>query len=149
MNGNNSPIPTEAFNISPDECIRRLRLKSQPIRLFGETEKERRLRLRALELLEERGGGSGLNDFRKTLADMESGMDARDTEKRARLSHKVVTLPGTIVGDGIVEGEDGDKKEDGVGKKMKVGDVGVIDLDLVKKDPNKLYPLIYYALKVK
>ena len=31
---------------------------------------------------------------------------------------------------------------------MKVVDGGVIDLKLVKSDPNKLYPLIYFALKV-
>ncbi|CAD6591557.1 MAG: mRNA splicing protein prp18 [Tremellales sp. Tagirdzhanova-0007] len=136
-----SPAPTEAFNISPDECVRRLRSKGQPIRLFGESDKDRRLRLRALELLEERGGsgGTGLNDFRRTLADMESGMDARDVERKAKLSHRARADVGEV--DGEVE------KEDGIGKKVKNVEVGVIDLGLVKTDPNKLYPLVYYALK--
>jgi len=145
-----SPAPPEAFNISPDECIRRLRLKGQPIRLFGETDKERRLRLRALELIEERGGagGQGLNDFRKTLADMENGMDARDVERKAKASHRsgVPVKKGDDEGENGKDRTEGEKKEDG--RKMKVVDGGVIDLKLVKSDPNKLYPLIYFALKV-
>lgn len=122
-------------------------MKGQPIRLFGESDKERRLRLRALEVLEERGGagGQGLNDFRKTLADFESGMDARDVEKKARASHRVGVPDGVESGKKEDEGGEVGKKEDG--KKTKGMDVGVIDLKLVKSDPNKLYPLIYYALK--
>ena len=40
--------PESAYNLSNEETIRRLRLKGQPIRLFGEADRERRLRLRAL-----------------------------------------------------------------------------------------------------
>ena len=50
-----SPLRETSFNISNEEAIRRLRVKGQPIRLFGESDKERRLRLRALELIEEKG----------------------------------------------------------------------------------------------
>ena len=51
---NSSPAPESTFNISNEETIRRLRAKGQPIRLFGESDKDRRLRLRALELIEEK-----------------------------------------------------------------------------------------------
>ncbi|CAB5390005.1 unnamed protein product [Rhizophagus irregularis] len=45
---------SDTFNISPEEVVRRLRAKGQPIRLFGESDKDRKTRLRALELIEER-----------------------------------------------------------------------------------------------
>ncbi|KAI6099842.1 hypothetical protein F5141DRAFT_1219159 [Pisolithus sp. B1] len=76
-----------------------------------------RLRLRALELLEEKDHErqSGQNDFKKALEDVEN------VERELRNKNK--------------EKRRGDTE------------VGVIDLDLVKTDPDKLYPLIYYALK--
>ncbi|KAI0688096.1 Prp18 domain-containing protein [Cytidiella melzeri] len=119
-----SPDPTSTtFNISNDEAIRRLRAKGQPIRLFGESDRDRQLRLRALELIEEkeheRQGGQ--NDFRKALEDVES---------RARK-----------------EINDTSKQKEGRESKDSGGEV--LDLTLVKTDPNKLYPIIYYALKRK
>lgn len=112
-----SPRPESSFNISNEETVRRLRAKGQPIRLFGESDKDRRLRLRALELLEEKDHErqSGQNDFKKALEDVEN------VERELRNKNK--------------EKRRGDTE------------VGVIDLDLVKTDPDKLYPLIYYALK--
>ena len=73
-NDTGSPVPESSFNISNDETIRRLRQKGQPITLFGESDKERRLRLRALELLEEKGHDrqAGQNDFKKALEDVEN-----------------------------------------------------------------------------
>jgi pre-mRNA-splicing factor 18 len=120
-----SPKPEGTFNISNEETIRRLRLKGQPIRLFGESDKERRLRLRALELIEEKGGekGGGTNDFKKALEDVE-------------LSERVERHI-----DAARDGGKGKEKE----KEGERG--GVIDLTLIKSDPDKLYPLIYYALK--
>ncbi|KAF5359161.1 hypothetical protein D9756_003178 [Leucocoprinus leucothites] len=115
-----SPNPESSFNISNEETIRRLRGKGQPIRLFGESDKDRRLRLRALELIEERDHGrqGGHNDFKKALEDVES------VEKALQ-------------------------SKNGKGKKKEgeVTNVGVLDLNLIKTDPDKLYPLIYYALK--
>ncbi|KAI6104795.1 Prp18 domain-containing protein [Pisolithus thermaeus] len=112
-----SPRPESSFNISNEETVRRLRAKGQPIRLFGESDKDRRLRLRALELLEEKDHERqcGQNDFKKALEDVEN------VERELRNKNK--------------EKRRGDTE------------VGVIDLDLVKTDPDKLYPLIYYALK--
>ncbi|KAI6037661.1 Prp18 domain-containing protein [Pisolithus marmoratus] len=109
-----TPIQESRVSESPRP---ELRAKGQPIRLFGESDKDRRLRLRALELLEEKDHErqSGQNDFKKALEDVEN------VERELRNKNK--------------EKRRGDTE------------VGVIDLDLVKTDPDKLYPLIYYALK--
>lgn len=111
------------FNVSNEEAIRRLRLKGQPIKLFGETDKDRRLRLRALELIEEKEKGGGTNDFKKALEDVEN----MQKEKRASNAKK----------DGPVAKEK-DKSEERS---------SVIDLTLIKTDPDKLHPLIYHTLK--
>lgn len=113
------PKAESSFNISNEETIRRLRGKGQPIRLFAESDKDRRLRLRALELIEERGHDKhgGQNDFKKALEDVEN------VEKELQNKNK--------------------KKKDG----SELVNSGVLDLALVKSDPDKVYPLIYYALK--
>ncbi|KAI0077257.1 Prp18-domain-containing protein [Panus rudis PR-1116 ss-1] len=113
-----SPDPASSVAISNDEVIRRLRAKGQPIRLFGESDKDRRLRLRALELIEEkeheRHGGQ--NDFKKALEDVESRAH-KDSEVEKSRRKEVKDTPE------------------------------ILDLDLIKTDPDKLYPIIYYALK--
>ena len=122
-----SPAPEGGgFNISNEEAIRRLRANGQPIRLFGETDRERRLRLRALELIEEKGHDrhGGQNDFKKALEDveineLEAKAKGKDREKNSKNEKDDPESSGTIL----------------------------IDLDLVKTNPDKLYPLIYYALK--
>ena len=53
----------ETFNITREEVIRRLRAKRQPIRLFGETDKQCKIRLRALELMEERSDDVNISFF--------------------------------------------------------------------------------------
>ncbi|TDL25463.1 Prp18-domain-containing protein [Rickenella mellea] len=115
-----SPAPETGFNISNDEATRRLRMKGQPIRLFGETDKDRRLRLRALELIEEKGHErpGGQNDFKKALEDVET----REREMKAKGKEK--------------------KKDE-----SEADGTALIDLDMIKTAPDKLYPLIYYALK--
>lgn len=138
-----SPAPeapkAEAFNISASECIRRLRAKGQPILLFGETEKERRLRLRALELLDERGGQGGTNEFKKALEEAQKAMDYREIDNRGKGKGK------GREGDG--DGEDGEGDESVSRRKLRE-EPEVLDLELVKTEPKKVYPLIYYALKV-
>jgi pre-mRNA-splicing factor 18 len=117
-----SQEPSSTFNISIEETIRRLRAKGQPIRLFGESDKDRRLRLRALELIEEKDSDrrGGQNDFKKALEDVES--IERQIKNRSK----------------------GKKKED---TNVDSAVTSVLDLALVKTDPDKLYPIIYYALK--
>jgi pre-mRNA-splicing factor 18 len=115
--------PTSQFNVSNEEAVRRLRAKGQPIRLFGETDKDRRLRLRALELIEERVGDKamGQNDFRKALEDVEE-------EERQKLAK-------------------GNQNDANKGKEKGNYAETQVDLTLIKTDPDKLYPVIYYALK--
>lgn len=119
-----TPEPTSQFNISPEETTRRLRAKGQPIRLFGETDKDRRLRLRALELIEERGADkvTGQNDFRKALEDVEEE-DRRKLER----GHQQADM------------------SKGKGKDKEINTQ--VDLALLKTDPDKLYPILYHALK--
>ncbi|OBZ72261.1 Pre-mRNA-splicing factor 18 [Grifola frondosa] len=126
---NASPAPesSTSFNISNEETIRRLRAKGQPVRLFGESDKDRRLRLRALELIEEKDHErhGGQNDFKKALEDVEN-VERMMKDRRAQEE---------------ASGRDKGKRKEGA-------DSGeVLDLGLVKTDPDKLYPIIYYALK--
>ncbi|THH28234.1 hypothetical protein EUX98_g5947 [Antrodiella citrinella] len=121
-----TPDPAStSFNISNEETVRRLRAKGQPVCLFGESDKDRRLRLRALELIEEkeheRHGGQ--NDFKKALEDVESRAQKDTEQDKAR------------------------KKEGRQGKDASTSESEVLDLTLVKSDPGKLYPIIYYAMK--
>lgn len=130
----NSPLPDsisestttnpESYNLSNEETIRRLRIKGQPIRLFGESDRERRLRLRALELIEERDQErqGGQNDFKKALEDVEN----------------VEKLMNKNVDSSSSAGKRKDESKDSV---------DILDLDLLKTDPQKAYPIIYYALK--
>ncbi|KAJ7032475.1 Prp18 domain-containing protein [Mycena alexandri] len=115
------PDAAAAFNISNEETIRRLRAKGQPIRLFAESDKDRRLRLRALELIEEKGHDhqSGQNDFKKALEDVENV----EREMKAK-------------------GPKGKKRDE-----AEQAANSVLDLGLIKSDPDKLYPIIYFALK--
>lgn len=78
---------------------------------------------------------------------MESGYEAREEEKKSRAMHRL--------------GEDGDggkgaaseaaiaaeEKREREAQRRKVADQ-VLDLDLIKSDPQKLYPIMYYVLKV-
>jgi pre-mRNA-splicing factor 18 len=90
--------------------------------LFAESDKDRRLRLRALELIEEKDHErlGGQNDFKKALEDVENA--ERETSSK---------------------GSKGKKKD---GTDVSAGE-SLLDLDMVKTDPDKLYPIIYYALK--
>ncbi|KAL7417268.1 Prp18 domain-containing protein [Mrakia frigida] len=86
--------------------------------------------------MEERGGAAnpGLNDFKKALEEMELGMNEKEEVRKAKKG-------GAAGGEGAAAGKGGD----GLG--MGMGEGGVLDLGLIKSDPDKLYPLIYYALK--
>ncbi|KAL7279385.1 hypothetical protein ACG7TL_007226 [Trametes sanguinea] len=125
--GSPAPDSSAAFNMPNEEIIRRLRAKGQPIRLFGESDKERRLRLRALELIEEKDleRQGGQNDFKKALEDVENV----ERQKKDRQTQDESS-------------RDKDKKKE---PESLVSEV--LDLELLKSDPDKLYPIIYYALK--
>jgi len=134
-----------AFNISNDEVIRRLRGKGQPIRLFGESDKDRRLRLRALELIEENDASKegGLNDFKRLLAGMDEGIDTKEAERRMLAEQGTPSAEGEVrAGETAVRGKQSDKS---VNKESKPSEA--LDLSLIQKDRNQLYPLVYRALK--
>lgn len=137
-----TPVPAavaekvEGFNVSNPEAVRRLRNKGQPIRLFGESDKERRLRLRALELIEERTEGQR-NEFAIALDGMEKGLDM-DAMSAAQSGGSKNMTEG--------EKKEAEAKSDRA-KKMREENVQV-DLSLVKENAHKVYPQIYHALKV-
>ncbi|GAA5870553.1 hypothetical protein JCM1840_004799 [Sporobolomyces johnsonii] len=141
----------EAFNISNDEAIRRLRAKGQPIRLFAESDKDRRLRLRALELIEERTEGQR-NDFMRAMEGQELGLELEEVARRVNGGKgegakeqdkgKGKGKEGAVVP--AKEGEDGD---DGPKEPKPKDEEVLVDLELVKTNPHKIYPQIYHALK--
>lgn len=142
----------EAFNISNQDAVRRLRAKGQPIRLFAESDKERRLRLRALELIEERSEGQR-NDFMRALEGMDKDMDLEELSKRANvvaagnpLIEKLRQADSREPSSGPAS--ESEKEEDDArdGEKEDLAHAQV-DLSLVKKDQRKLYPQIYYGIK--
>lgn len=132
----------DSFNVTVEEAIRRLRAKNQPIRLFAESDKERRLRLRALELIEERSTGSR-NEFARVMDGVEIGLGYEEIKGESATEKKSKKLIET--GPNLVPAsmEDGTIKE----KKPKDEEV-IIDVSLVKTNPHKIYPQIYFALKV-
>jgi pre-mRNA-splicing factor 18 len=120
------PGAEEGRNILPnEEAIRRLRSRAQPIRLFGESDRERRVRLRALELMEERTEGQQ-NDFARTLESLDSGLDL------AALRHQVGKPSGEGRASRPQEKEDASKP---------------ITLSLFKSNKDEIYILIYLYLK--
>ncbi|KAI3487058.1 hypothetical protein L1887_49094 [Cichorium endivia] len=153
-------VEREKFNVSNDEAVRRLRSKGEPIRLFGESDKERRLRLRALELIEEKGGGVlGQNDFRNALQSAESATALELLEKRnaANKGKTEQARLDSLRPDAATDATDGDgasplrASPDAESSKPTVregvGMNSVLDLGLIKTDIDRVYPIIYYTLK--
>ncbi|KAI5479534.1 hypothetical protein MNV49_003476 [Pseudohyphozyma bogoriensis] len=126
----------EAFNVSNEEAVRRLRKLGQPIRLFGETDKERRLRLRALELIEERTEGQR-NDFMRAMEGLDKGVDLQELAKQGGAGKDDKKKD--------TKADEGDESE-GTAVKAKDEDA-IVDMSLVKTNPHKIYPQIYHALK--
>ncbi|SGY83787.1 BQ5605_C009g05655 [Microbotryum silenes-dioicae] len=139
----------EAFNISNEEAIKRLRYKAQPIRLFGESDKERRLRLRALELIEERSEGQR-NEFMNVMHNVDKDMNLQQVaDKIISSTPKIDNKKSTMT---TVRDEDGPLLPEGENRTdnllhPKDQDI-IVDVSLVKSNPHKVYPQIYHALKV-
>lgn len=86
--------------------------------------------------MDERGGSeanAGLNDFKKALEEMQAGSHEKEEMKKTN------KVSGGAVNSASVPPS---------GEGMGMGEGGILDLNLIKTDPDKLYPLIYYALKV-
>ncbi|CEI99228.1 hypothetical protein RMCBS344292_13320 [Rhizopus microsporus] len=111
----------ETFNISMEECRRRLRAMGQPIRLFAETDKQCKLRLRALELMvEQQPENQGRNEFMKTLEEMEAHMRLDDLKQKGAV---------------LTENKKKQKRQTLV--------VEPIQLELLSSNVDKLYSQIY------
>ncbi|CAO3610547.1 unnamed protein product [Cunninghamella blakesleeana] len=120
----------EVLNISREEVVRRLRAKGQPIRLFGETDKECKLRLRALDLMEERSneGGGQQNEYMRKMEEMEEGMKLEYLKQKGKLA---------------LDDEEELKKK--LKQKEKIV-VESIDTSLIRTDRDKLSSQIYIYL---
>ncbi|KAG0056145.1 mRNA splicing protein prp18 [Gryganskiella cystojenkinii] len=124
IEGDGEDASGASWNIAPEEVARRLRARGHPIRLFAETDKARKVRLRALELVEDRSEGGQRNDFMRAMENAESGLQrdalGRQTEEKSKKT-----------------------KEDS----SKNIDTSEISVDLFQKDQDKLYVLIYTYFK--
>jgi len=144
----------KTFNVSNEEAVRRLRRIGQPIRLFAESDKDRRLRLRALELIEERSEGQR-NDFARAMEGQELGIE-REKEKKKGAGEKQ-DKKDQAKKDKLEKELEKDKQDVESGKQVKEKEKKepnpkdeevLVDLNLVKTNPHKVYPQIYHALKV-
>jgi pre-mRNA-splicing factor 18 len=132
------------INLSSEEITLRLRSKGQPIRLFGETERERGLRLRAVELIEEKGleKAHGGNDFRRIMEDVE--LKGRQLERDAKVKEGKE-------GEGAAGAEGSGPRQltEKEKRRLEVESAGPLDLSLLKtkEGKEKVYPMIYWAMK--
>ncbi|KAF9902482.1 mRNA splicing protein prp18 [Linnemannia zychae] len=113
------------FNIAPEEVVRRLRARGHPIRLFAETDQARKIRLRALELVEDRSEGQR-NDFMRAMENAETGLHLEALGQQGGSSTKEKKSKSTPA---------------------KEVDTNEISVDLIQKDMDKLYVLIYTYFK--
>ncbi|OMJ08941.1 Pre-mRNA-splicing factor 18, partial [Smittium culicis] len=131
----NSPTPLkeqsdelEAYNLSEAEIIKRLRSRNEPIRLFAETDRQRKLRLRTLELIDDKSSGQ-TNDFMKAIEDLESGSLLEDLKKKANLQDELLI------------------KRSKKAQFFKQFDTSLLSLKLLQKDPDQTYTLVYAYFK--
>lgn len=135
----------ERFVISNEEATKRLRQKGEPIRLFGETDKDRRQRLRTLEILEEHDvrAHNGHNDGKRFLQASEREVVIEQIEKQATV--RAPREPSSAA----------DEREESVSSSKRVpasqregiGMHTVMDLKLMWTDTARVYPILYYTLK--
>lgn len=118
----------KTFTVSNEEAVRRLRQKGEPIRLFAESDNERALRLRALELVEEHTAElPGGKDFLRILHGTDEGLARVHRHKAEAQAADHARIPA--------------REREGAGMHS------LLDLELVKTDTARVYPMIYYTLK--
>ncbi|KOS13738.1 pre-mrna splicing factor [Malassezia pachydermatis] len=118
------------------EVVERLRRKGEPIRIFGESDKDCRLRLRALELLEEH------DMTRKRLK-----KDAKSFEPMS--GTESAEKPSDHDGKSTMEASDSSNVSTRTPARLRegIGMNSVMDLKLIWTDTPRVYPIIYYTLK--
>ncbi|KAJ1792111.1 hypothetical protein LPJ59_004883 [Coemansia sp. RSA 2399] len=115
--------------MSAAEIVKRLRARGEPIWLFGETDGQRKKRLRHLELSEEKRTGGQQNEFRRVLAQVEAGAMLEDLKRQARM------------------GDDEKEKRQRKYQMLVDYDVSEISPDLLRTDIDRLHTLLYVYLK--
>ncbi|KAJ1938821.1 hypothetical protein FBU59_004323 [Linderina macrospora] len=114
--------------ISNEEAIKRLRARGEPIRLFGESDSERRHRLRDLELHEEKIDGQG-NEFRRVLAAVEEGAMMADLKRKAKMQ------------------DDEEEKRRAKYRQLMEADTDKVSVEMLRTDPEQLNTLLYAYFK--
>ncbi|KAJ2782285.1 hypothetical protein H4R18_002367 [Coemansia javaensis] len=115
-------------SLGADEVVKRLRARGEPVRLFGESDEQRRRRLRQLELTEETTDGQQ-NEFRRVLAQVEAGAMLDDLRRQARM------------------GDDEAERRRQKHALLAAQDVSDISPELVRTDMERLHSLVYVYLK--
>ncbi|KAJ3037432.1 mRNA splicing protein prp18 [Rhizophlyctis rosea] len=128
----------DEFNIPNDEVVRRFRARDQPIRLFGETDRQRIRRLRKLESTEERTEGQR-NDFRAAMQATDKGLALENLIRKHSREE----------GDDSTPADDNNQYTKKSSKKDTTSEVDttLISLDLLQKDPEKVRSLIAVYFK--
>jgi len=81
------------------------------------------------------------------MAGMEEGLDVEEAERRMLAGGKDTADPSKSSGDAGEASNSKGKDTDRSGRRTDGPTNGVLDITLIQSDPNKLYPLIYHALK--
>ncbi|KAJ3210589.1 mRNA splicing protein prp18 [Dinochytrium kinnereticum] len=110
------------------EIIGRLRARGEPIRLFGETDRERVRRLKTLESREERTEGQR-NDFQSLLDSADRGLALELLEKQAGVD------------------EESEKRKKKKEQDLENVDTSALSPALLEKDPDKAKSLIALYLR--
>ncbi|PIA17105.1 Prp18-domain-containing protein [Coemansia reversa NRRL 1564] len=122
-------IDSQALSsISSEEVVKRLRARSEPIRLFGESDEQRRRRLRHLELSEEKTDGQQ-NEFRRMMAQVEAGAMLESLKRQANM-----------------DDDEEEKRREKFAMLMEY-DVSDISLELLRTDMDRLHTLLYVYFK--
>ncbi|TPX54749.1 hypothetical protein PhCBS80983_g05783 [Powellomyces hirtus] len=124
------------YNLPESELVRRFRARDQPIRLFGETDKQRIRRLRIVEASEERTEGQR-NDFRAAMAATDQDLVNDNLKRKAS------------IGEGGVDDEDDQyrKKKTNRETERELVDTTVLSVELLESDPDKVYTLLSVYFK--
>jgi pre-mRNA-splicing factor 18 len=149
VDGTESDQDDEKYKNIPDEELRRrFRAFGEPVRLFGETHKQRVRRLKALEMNQEQTDGQR-NVFMSHVSQVDSELQMQDLLKQSMHSTAGIN---SVPGNGASETASGKASEDQRSKKEQVfakyeTEFELIDMKLAQQDKNRCCELIYVFLK--
>ncbi|ORZ39289.1 Prp18 domain-domain-containing protein [Catenaria anguillulae PL171] len=156
------------LDIPSDEVIRRLRARGQPIRLFGESDAERIVRMRNIEADADDSDKGQRNEYARQLARTEVGLElemlhkeqAKAAKERkgvvAEVGDKVDVSAGAAAGSGSGDGPTSassttaraaTSSADGSSVYKPEYDVSELSSKLLATNPDKCFILVYVYLK--